>query len=50
MYISLIVIVIVMLAGAVGTIAVATKGDEHYSKATKGNLTQSERIPLPQGA
>ncbi|PAQ13180.1 hypothetical protein [Bacillus sp. FJAT-42315] len=46
MYISLIVVVAVMLAGAIGTIVVASKGDENYSKATKGNLTRLSLIYL----
>lgn len=46
MYISLIVVVVVMLAGAVSTIMVATKGDKDYSQATKGNLTRLSLIYL----
>ncbi|GAA0315488.1 hypothetical protein GCM10008967_02580 [Bacillus carboniphilus] len=40
MEIAIILVVVIMIAGIIGTLILAGKSDEHYSKATKGNVTR----------
>jgi len=49
MKISLIIIALTMLAGIVGTLFLAGKGDEDYSRSTKSNLTTLSIIYVALG-
>lgn len=40
MVILFVFIILLLVAGAYGTVFVSTKGDEEYRKATKGNIAR----------
>ena len=37
---SLILVIVIMVAGLIGTLSLSGKGDNNYSSSTKGNITR----------